>query len=434
MITTAEYKARRKHLASLLPKDSIALIFASNEIVRNGDAHYRFRQDSNFYYLTGFNEADAILVIDPQNTQSILFNKVHDIQNEIWNGKILGQEGACTELKVDAAYPISEINTHLQELLKTKKLIYFDMLQFSNYEQYVFPIIKHLQSTSQRGDAPCERLHDLKPLLSEMRLKKSPAEIDLMRKAAEISVAAHKKACETIKKLNNEAEVEAELNYELQRLGCRNVAYESIVAGGNNACTLHYIANNQPLDKNSLLLIDAGGEYANYAADITRVFPISGKFNQEQRQIYELVLKAQRAAIALVKPGTVWNDLQDTIIEIITSGLIELGILQGKTSELIRSKAYREFYMHGSGHWLGLDVHDCGNYKVNGAWRKLEPGMVLTVEPGIYIREGTENVAKRWQGIGVRIEDDLLVTASGYENLSAALPVEIEQIEAYMCD
>lgn len=434
MITTDEYIARRTKIANLLPKDSVAIIFASPEVIRNGDAHFRFRQNSDFFYLTGFNEPRAVLIIDSDKQQSILFNQKCDLQTEIWNGKILGQKAAVTELGVDKAYPIEDIEASLKELLVTKKAIYYDLQQFKNYEQYILPIIQCLQASARRGVAPCSSLHDLKPLTSEMRLIKSPAEIKLMQKAADISVKAHKRTWATLANLQNEAEVEAELLYEMQRLGCRNVAYESIVANGNNACTLHYIENNQPLANDRLLLIDAGGEYANYAADITRTFPISGKFNQHQAKIYNLVLKAQKAAISLVKPGTIWNTLQETIVEIITQGLVELEILNGDVQDLIKNKAYLEFYMHGSGHWLGLDVHDCGSYKINDKWRPLEEGMVLTVEPGIYIREGSTNVAKHWQGIGVRIEDDILVTKDGHKILSGDLPVEINEIEAYIRD
>lgn len=434
MITTEEYRARRQNLINQLPKDSIAIIFANTEVIRNGDAHYRFRQDSNFYYLTGFNEPQAILIIDPEQQQSIIFNQAHDPQTEIWHGKVLGQETAKAELGVDAAYPITDIELHLKNLLSTKAKVFYDLQQFANYEQYLLPVMQLLKNSTQRNSSACTSLHDLKPLISEMRLIKSPTEIELMQKAVEISVAAHKRTWKKLANSANEAIIEAELLYEMQRLGCRNVAYDSIVASGNNACTLHYTKNNQEIIKNGLILIDAGGEFANYAADITRTIPANGKFNQQQAQIYNLVLKAQKAAIALVKPHTIWNKIQETIIKIITTGLVELGILQGNVQNLIANKAYQEFYMHGSGHWLGLDVHDCGSYKINNQWRPLAEGMVLTVEPGIYIREGTNNVAKHWQGIGVRIEDDILVTKDGHKNLSADLPVTINEIEAYMRD
>lgn len=430
MIPITEYQARRLQLARSLPKDSIALIFAANEQIRNGDAHFRFRQDSNFYYLTGFNEPHSILVIDTNQLTSTIFNKPKNPEEEIWNGKILGQEGACRDLGFERAYMISEFKTHLPNMLANKKNICYDFSQLTNYEQHIYPALLELQKSIRAGISSPTNLIDIKPELSEMRLIKSASEINLLKEAAAISVQAHMHVGKMLKQLKTEADVETELLYKLHKLGCKNVAYEPIVASGNNACTLHYIDNNQKLEKNSLLLIDAGGEFANYAADITRVYPISGKFTPEQRKIYELVLKAQRNAIALVKPGCLWNSLQETIITTITAGLVELGILKGDIQELIANKAYVDFYMHGSGHWLGLDVHDCGAYKINNCWRDLKPGMVITVEPGIYIREGFKNIETRWQGIGIRIEDDILVTTNGYENLTAKLPTDIDAIEA----
>jgi len=299
-----------------------------------------------------------------------------------------------------------------------------------NYEQHIYPALIELQKSVRSGIGSPTNMSDIKPELSEMRLIKDASEIELLKEAASISAEAHMHAAKMLRQLKTEADVETEFLYKLHKSGCKNVAYEPIVASGNNACTLHYIANNQQLEKDSLVLIDAGGEFANYAADITRVYPVSGKFNTEQRKIYELVLKAQRNAISLVKPGCLWNNLQEIIIKTITSGLVELDILNGNIDELIANKAYANFYMHGSGHWLGLDVHDCGAYKINNNWRELKPGMVITVEPGIYIRRGLKNIETRWQGIGIRIEDDILVTANGYENLTAKLPVDIEAIEA----
>jgi Xaa-Pro aminopeptidase len=265
-----------------------------------------------------------------------------------------------------------------------------------------------------------------------MRLFKSEAEIACMRRAAEISVLAHKRAMQTARYAHHEYALEAEIRYELIRHGCRHLAYESIVAGGNNACVLHYTANNQPLKSGELVLIDAGGEWDHYAADITRVFPPSGQFSTDQRLIYGLVLRAQKAGIACIKPGIRWNVIQQTMVKVLTEGLVELGLLQGCVSDLVDKEAYRVFYMHSSGHWLGLVVLDCGRYKIQDAWRLLEPGMVLTVEPGIYIQAGLHDVAPRWWGIGVRIEDDILVTEQGHENLTAALQVTTSEIEAFL--
>ncbi len=434
MITIAEYKERRTKLAKMLPKDSLALVFAAPEKIRNGDANFRFRQDSNFYYLTGFNEPQAILIIDANTSTSILFNKPSNHQEEIWNGKILGQSGACAELGIECAYSIDEAMKRLPELFANKKTLYYDFTQLTNYKQYIYPILNELQKSARSGVLPPTSLNDLKPKISELRLIKSESEIELIKKATSISIQAHLHVGKIISQLKNESDIEAEFLYKLHKLGCRDVAYEPIVAAGNNACTLHYIDNNQKINENSLVLIDAGGEYANYAADITRVYPVSGKFTHEQKLIYELVLRAQRNAIALIKPGCPWNSLQDIILKTITSGLIELGILTGDVDDLIAKKAYLDFYMHGSGHWLGLDVHDCGAYKIDNKWRELQAGMVLTVEPGIYIRQGLASLDKRWHGIGIRIEDDILVTDDGYLNLTSALPVDIDAIEALSSD
>lgn len=435
MITQQEYKARRKKLAQQLPEGSIAIISAAHESLRNGDTHYRFRQDSNFYYLTGFNEPDALLVlIAGRDEQSILFNRPRNLAEEQWTGKRLGQEGALTELGMHAAFPVNAITEELPSLLSGKSAIYYAVARNPELEQMITQALLVVKSQVRRGIKAPASLCDLEPILGEMRLFKSEAELDLMRQAARISVEAHVRAMRQCKYLQHEYELEAELTYEFSRQGCRSVAYDAIVGGGENACVLHYTDNNQRLHPGDLVLIDAGGEYENYAADITRTFPINGKFSPEQKSIYELVLKSQKAGIAAIKPGLPWNAVQQTIIRILTQGLCELGILHGEVEELIAAEAYRPFYMHNSGHWLGLDVHDCGLYKINGEWRWLEPGMVLTVEPGLYISSNIPGVDKRWWGIGVRIEDDVLVTANGHEVLTGALPVDVADIEALMRD
>lgn len=435
MIKQQEYYARRSHLAQLLPADSIAIIPAATEQLRNGDAHYRFRQDSNFYYLTGFEEPEAVLMISSgKNFQSILFNRPRNPEQEIWTGTRLGQEGAVSVLGMNAAYSIATFEEELPKLLAGKNAVYYMLGHNEALEHKIINAINTLKHQVRKGVKAPDTLCDVDAIISEQRLFKSDAEIDLMRRAAEISVAAHKRAIRQCKDGMNEYELEAELVYEFTRHGCRSVAYDPIVGGGDNACILHYTENNKPLRAGDLVLIDAGGEYHGYAADITRTFPVSGTYSKEQRAIYELVLKAQKAGIALIKPGLLWNEIQKKILEIITAGLCELGIIKGTVSELIAQEAYKPFYMHNSGHWLGLDVHDCGRYKIDNEWRPLEPGMVLTVEPGIYISPDAHNVDKCWRGIGVRIEDDVLVTNSGHEVLTAALPVEIDEIEALMRD
>lgn len=435
MISPQEYQTRRNKLAQKLPEGSIAIIPAAHEALRNGDAHYRFRQDSNFYYLTGFNEPDALLVlITGANPQSILFNRRRNPAEEQWTGKRLGQDGALAELGMHAAFPIESVAEELPKLFNGKTAVYYALARNPAMEKTIMRALVALKDQVRRGVKVPDQLCDLEPVLGEMRLFKSDAELDLMRQAASISVKAHEQAMRRCKHLEHEYQLEAELIYEFSRHGCRSVAYDPIVGCGENACVLHYTENNKPLDQHSLVLIDAGGEYENYAADITRTFPINGKFSPEQKSIYELVLKAQKAGIAAVKPGLPWNAVQQIMVRILTEGLCALGILQGDADELVAREAYKPFYMHNSGHWLGLDVHDCGVYKINGEWRPLEPGMVLTVEPGLYISSNTPGVDKRWWGIGVRIEDDVAVTKTGHEVLTAALPVDVHEIEALMRD
>lgn len=433
MITQQEYQARRKKLAEQLPTDSVAIIPAAHELLRNGDAHYRFRQDSNFYYLTGFNEPDALLVIiSGKESQSILFNRPRNPTQEQWTGKRLGQEGAVRELGMHAAFPMASVAEELPKLFAGKSAVYYALGRNPQVEQQIVRGLNTLKDQVRRGVKAPEALCDLEGILGEMRLFKSEAEVDLMRHAARISVDAHKRAMQLCQNMEYEYQLEAELVYEFSRHGCRSVAYDPIVGSGENACILHYTENNQPLGRGDLVLIDAGGEYDNYAADITRTFPVNGIFSPSQKSIYELVLKAQKAGIAAIKPGVAWNSIQQVMVRILTAGLCELGILKGTVDELIATEAYKPFYMHNSGHWLGLDVHDCGSYKINGEWRPLEPGMVLTVEPGLYISSGMHGVDKRWWGIGVRIEDDILVTKTANEVLTAALPVDVSEIEALM--
>lgn len=433
MITQQEYRSRRARLAQLLPADSIAVISSATEIIRNGDAHYRFRQDSDFYYLTGFNEPDSILIlIAGHDHQSILFNRVRNPLEEQWTGARLGQDGAVEELGVDKAFPIHELDVELPQLLMGKSAIYYTFGHCPAIENQIKSALMQVKKQVRRGIKAPDLLCDLGPVLGEMRLIKSEAEIQLMRRAAAISVVAHQRAMRLCRSVEYEYQLEAELIHEFSRQGCRSVAYDPIVGSGGNTCILHYTDNNHPLTPGELVLIDAGGEYHYYAADITRTFPASGTFSPEQRSIYELVLKAQKAGISIIKPGVAWNEIQKTIVRIITAGLCELGILNGSVDQLIEEEAYKPFYMHNSGHWLGLDVHDCGQYKVHGEWRPLEKGMVLTVEPGVYITKGMQGVDKCWWGIGVRIEDDILVTHSGHENLTEALAVEIDDIEALM--
>lgn len=434
MISLEEYQARRRNLAMRMPSGCIAIIHAATEVLRNGDAHYRFRQDSDFYYLTGFNEPNALLLITsaPEHT-SILFNRPRHLSEEQWTGKRLGQDDACHVLGIDAAFPIASLEAKLPEFLTDKQAIYYTIGRNPIGESVILNAWLAVKGQVRRGAKAPESFCDLAPILGEMRLFKSDAEIALMQKAGDITVKAHQRAMQACLNAEYEYQLEAEILYEFNRHGSRNVAYDSIVAGGHNACILHYTENNQHLKPGELVLIDAGAEFENYAADVTRTFPINGQFSPEQRLIYALVLRAQKAGIACVKPGCVWDEIQRTVVHVLTAGLVDLGLLQGAVEDLIAREAYKPFYMHNSGHWLGLDVHDCGRYKTDGHWRALEAGMVLTVEPGLYITP-SEQVDERWWGIGVRIEDDILVTPNGHHNLTGALTVEMDELEALVRD
>jgi Xaa-Pro aminopeptidase len=434
MIKLKEYQARRKALAMHMSPGSIAVIPAKNELLRNGDAHYRFRQDSDFYYLTGFDEPDALLLITSgEKTQSILFNRPRERLSEQWTGRRLGQEDALSVLGVNEAYSLSCLDERLPEILAGRTTLFYTLGRYPTWDTHILQAWQKVKDQVRKGIIAPDTLCDLLPMMGEMRLFKSEAEIALMKQAAKVTVAAHQRAMRSAQSATYEYELEAELLYEFTRQGCRSVAYDSIVAAGDNACVLHYTANNQALKNEQLILIDAGGEYQNYAADVTRTFPHNGTFSVEQRLIYELVLNAQKAGISCVKPGCPWNEIQQTMLKVLTTGVVDLGLLHGNTDDLIATKAYSEFYMHNSGHWLGLDVHDVGLYKINDRWRALEAGMVLTVEPGIYIPSDAQHIAPKWRGIGVRIEDDILVTPNGHENLTKDLAVETYDVEALVC-
>lgn len=435
-----EFTTRRAALAKQLRNNSIALLAGAQLQIRNGDVDYPFRQDSNFYYLTGFDEPEAVLVLSKDAAGKItyiLFNRANDPDAEIWNGKRAGQVGACQDYAADEAYDILTIDKQLPKLLANKEAIYYPLGAKLEFDQRVLgwlQVAKNNLYTSARSENQTifnvpDTIIDLLPMVHELRLFKSEQEIEYMRQAASISAAGHLRLMQSCQPGQMEYQLEAVFNAYCLELGCRGLAYNSIVAGGNNSCTLHYTANDQALRAGDLVLIDAGGEYKNYAADITRTFPVNGKFNPEQRQIYALVLQAQLAGIEQVKPGNKWNAVQDAMVKIIVNGLLELGILTGDSKQLIKDKAFRKFYMHGSGHWLGLDVHDAGKYKQQGNWRAFEPGMVLTVEPGIYIAKDTPGIDAKWYGIGIRIEDDVLVTKKGNEVLSSFAPKSIEEIE-----
>lgn len=414
--------------------NSIAILPSSQTVLRNGDSHFPFRQSSDLYYLTGFTEPDAVLVLIPGRElgESLLFCQEKDPLKELWEGKLVGPDAAVETLGMDDAFPITDMDDILPGLIEGRERVYYSMGKDEQFDHRLMEWVKVIRSKVRSGAHSPGEFLVLDHLLHEMRLIKSKNELAIMKRSGEIAVAAHKRAMQACKPGVHEFELEAEYLYEFRRSGCQGAAYNSIVAGGNNACILHYTENDQPLQDGTLVLIDAGCEYEHYASDITRTFPVGGKYNPEQKAIYELVLKAQLEAIEAVKPGAHWDDPHRVTVEVITQGLVELGLLEGKVEDLIEDGAYRDFYMHRAGHWIGLDVHDVGDYKIDGNWRLLEPGMVMTVEPGIYISPNNTKVDAKWRGIGVRIEDDVAVTKTGYEVLTDGLPKTVEDVEAFM--
>ncbi len=430
----SEFKKRRQLLMQQVGKGNIALIASAFNQTRNRDVEFPFRQDSDFYYLTGFNEADSLAIFIPGREQGeyILFCREFDEKKALWEGTHAGLEGATKHYGADDSFPINDIDDILPGMLENKAKVYYPMGRDGELDHQILEWISYLKKQSRNGiNAPGE-LVSLEHILHEMRLFKSTAELKLMRRAADVSCKAHKRAMQQCKPGFYEYQIEAELMHQFISDGLRYVAYTSIVAGGKNACVLHYINNKDKLKKGDLLLIDAGAECDHYASDITRTFPVSGKFNSAQRQLYQLVLDAQYAAIEQIRPGIPWNKAHDVSVEVLTTGLVELGLLKGRVSKLIKDEKYKQFYMHRIGHWLGMDVHDVGDYKLDNEWRLLEPGMVLTIEPGLYIPVNCTKVDAKWRGIGIRIEDDLLVTKTGHEVLTNTVPKEINEIEDLM--
>lgn len=429
-----EYKRRRRQLMQIMGDDTVAILPAALVRMRNRDAEFQYRQDSDFHYITGFDEPEAVVVLVPgrEHGEYILFCRENDKTMEIWNGPRAGQEGAIEQYGADDSFPIDDIDDILPGLLENKEKVYYTMGVQPDFDQRIIKWVSRLRDQSRIGVHTPSEFVALEHQLHDMRLYKSAAEIKLMRKAAQISAEAHIRAMKFCKPGVYEYQLEAELIHSFMLNGARSPAYSSIVGGGANGCILHYVENKAVLKDGDLVLIDAGAEIECYASDISRTFPVNGKYSKEQRTLYEIVLAGQYAAIEQVKPGNHWNEPHEAAIKVITQGLIDIGILQGDLETLIKEAAFKEFYMHRTGHWLGMDVHDVGDYKVDDEWRVLEPGMVLTVEPGIYISADQENVAKKWRNIGIRIEDDVLVTKDGYEVLSKDAPKEPDEIEALM--
>ncbi|GAA0699506.1 Xaa-Pro aminopeptidase [Marinobacterium maritimum] len=433
-IAQDEFARRRAALLQQLPSNSVALVSASHLKSRNRDAEYAFRQDSDFYYLTGFNEPDALLLLIPGRVEGefVLFCPPRDPQMEIWTGYRAGPEGCVRDFGADQAFALDELEVQMPQLLDGVHRLYYALGSDEALDARVRGWLNQVRAQSRQGAQAPEELVLLDNLLHEQRLFKSDAELAVMRRAAEISAEAHCRAMRLSRPGLYEYQLEAEITgYSIQQ-GARFQAYSPIVGGGANGCILHYIENTAELQDGDLVLIDAGCELDNYASDITRTFPVNGRFSPQQKALYQLVLDTQLACIDAMQPGVLWNRIHDLSVELLTEGLIELGLLQGERDALIEEDAYRRFYMHRIGHWLGMDVHDVGQYKIDGEWRPLEPGMVMTIEPGLYVAPDDESVAPEWRGIGIRIEDDVLVTEQGPDVLTRGVPKSIADIEALM--
>jgi len=429
------FQHRRTLFLNQMQENSMALFPAAQELIRNNDCEFPFRQNSDFHYLTGFNEPDALLMLikSAQSNRVILFNRAKDKSAEIWHGYRLGQDAAVTKLLIDEAYVIDEFETQLESLLSGIDTLYYPMFQSGSLDNTLKQVVNKLRIGKRKGLIAPKSYVDCLPMLHEMRVIKSDAEAELMAEAAEISAAGHIRAMQKCHAGMWEYQLESEIKHEFSLQGTRDVAYNSIVAGGNNACILHYTENDKQLQDGELVLIDAGAEYQGYAGDITRTFPVNGKFSEHQAKLYQLVLDIQVAAINQVKPGVTFADINKKVAEQLVDGLLTFGILKGDREILIKEEAYKAFYMHGIGHYLGLDVHDMGDYGTLDNPRLLEAGMAITIEPGLYISNDAD-VENCWKGIGIRIEDDLLVTKQGAEVLSADVPKTIDEIEALMAD
>ena len=428
---------QRQHLAEFMkrmPENSVAIIPSSLEATRSNDTQYRYRQSSDLLYLTGFDEPESIAVIAPSAEKKYtLFVRPRDPEREVWDGRRAGVEGARNDFGADEAFPIEEFKEKLADLLNGAQTLYYRVGDGNpELDQTIINQIARMRSMGRRGYTPPTSIVDTATILHEMRLIKSEDEIAVMQRAADIAAEAHRIAMQEARPGLKEYEIEALIEYHFRRSGASAPAYTSIVGGGANATILHYINNDAELKDGDLLLIDAGAEYKGYASDITRTFPVNGRFTEAQRDIYDLVLEAQTACIEMVRPGVTMDELHNRSVEILTEGMVRLGLLQGEVQKLIEEEKFKQFYMHKLGHFLGLDVHDVGRYQVNGESRPLEPGIVITIEPGIYIAADTADIPEKYKGIGVRIEDDVLVTQEGHRVLTDKAPKDVREIEELM--
>ena len=428
----ADFARRRRHLLELIGAGGIAILPSAPERTRSRDVNFDYRPDSDLYYLTGFSEPESVMVLMPGSAHGefIAFCRERDREREKWDGPRCGPDGFVAAFGADDAFPIDDIDEILPGFIERSERVYYSMGVSPEFDQRLLAWIGDLNANRQRGHAPSE-IVALDHLLHEMRLVKSRSEVAAMRRSAQIAVAAHVRAMQACRPGIYEYELEAEFLHEFRRNAARP-SYLPIVAGGSNACTLHYVANDQLLRDGDLVLIDAGCELDMYASDITRTFPVAGEFTARQRELYEIVLEANQAATQAAVAGNHWNDPHEAAVRVITLGLRDLGILSGRLPQLLRDGAYRPYFMHRTGHWLGMDVHDVGDYKVDDEWRLLEPGMVMTIEPGVYVDARAPRAARRWRGIGIRIEDDVAVTRKGPDVLTRRLPSSVEDIEALM--
>jgi Xaa-Pro aminopeptidase len=428
---TLNFSERRDLLADKVLEDSAIIVSAASVKSRISDTEYSYRQDSNFYYLSGYEEPESLILIRPNQDKErfIIFCRDRDPLREQWDGFRTGQEGVIQDYGADAAYSINSIDEIMPKLLDGAKNIYFSMSAPCGVDAKISSWVEDIRKNTRSGAEPPQNLLSLDSILHEMRLIKEGDEMDLMKQAANITTEAHIRAMQSVRPGMYEYQLEAEYLYAFNKNGARSPAYNSIVGGGNNSCILHYVENNAELQDGDLVLVDAGCEYQYYASDVTRTFPVNGKFSPEQREIYSIVLEAHKQSMEQAKPGNKWNLMHEKSVEVIVEGLLSIGLLQGSRDEIIDKGEYSKFYMHRIGHWLGMDVHDVGSYKQDGDWRPLEEGMVMTVEPGIYILDSMEGVDDKWKGIGVRIEDDIAITDSGFEILTPDVPRTIEEVE-----
>lgn len=427
------YKRRRRQLMRMAGDDAILVLPSAPERVRSRDTFHPYRQDSDVLYLSGFEEPDAVLVLVPGRShgESLLFCRERDPEREAWDGARVGPDGAPDALGVDDAYDIEDLDDILPGLLEGRRRVYYHFGRDTGFDLKLIGWLNRVRAEVRHGAQPPHEFLELGHLLDEMRLIKSADELKLMRRAAKISVQAHQAAMRAVRAGMHEYELQAELERVFRAAGCVP-AYGSIVGAGANACVLHYRANDAQARRGDLVLIDAGAEHRGYAADITRTFPVDGRFSREQRALHDLVGAAHAAALAEARPGVPWEAGHNAAVEVLTEGMLSLGLLKGRLRKALADQAYKRFYPHKTGHWLGLDVHDVGDYRIDGESRLLEPGMVYTIEPGIYIPPGDTGVAEKWRGIGIRTEDDVVITRDGHEVLTAGLARSADEIEAFM--